>query len=313
VRILFACVLLAACGAPEPSASSSPGDSGVDAGFVPLAPPTTGIQLHYGPRDAADPADVATYTLSPGDETVRCEVIVDAHPAYHVAAYETLERAGMHHFSLFTGTTGAPPAKDMCTLATTPLFLVQTIHEWTEFSRGAPELTGAALTVNAGSFVAQAHAINLTDAPMLVEAWTNFETVDATPVPVTYLGLSAGHTMAIPPHTKQTITAIATDMNAGPVLQIAGHMHAHGVELRASFEGKEVYRTDNWAEPDVKWFSSVDAPPFTIPMKGHLSWECDIDNTTDAVIKFANQVQTAEMCNLVGFVLGMKPFAQSLP
>lgn len=297
--------------APSAEAPDASLDARTGAPALPPAPPTQGIQLHYGPADpdAADPA----YVLAPGDETVRCEVVVDSHPAYHVAAYETSERAGMHHLSLFTGTTGAVSPGDTCMLATTPLFLVQTRHERTQFDRGAPELAGAALSVASGSFVIQAHAINTTEEPMVVEAWINLETVDSTPVPVTWLSLSAGHKMAIPPHTKATISATATDMNPGPVLQLVGHQHAHGTEQRAMFQGREVYRNDNWAEPRVQWFSSVDATPFTVPARGTLSWECDIDNTTDSTLRFANEVNTAEMCNLVGFVLGAKPFSQSLP
>lgn len=314
ILVFLLMLALSACSSvPGTSAPMAEQDGAVPIAALPieLAPPAHGIQLHYGPADSDAPD--SAYVLAPGDETVRCEVVVDSHPAYHVAAYETSERAGMHHLSLFTGTTGAVSPGDTCMLATTPLFLVQTRHERTEIAHGAPELAGAALTVNAGSFVIQAHAINTTEEPMVVEAWINLETVDSTPVPVTWLSLSAGHTMAIAPHTKATLSATATDMNPGPVLQLVGHQHAHGTEQRAMFRGREVYRNTNWAEPKVQWFSSVDAAPFTVPAKGTLSWECDIDNTTDSTLRFANEVNTAEMCNLVGFVLGAKPFAQSLP
>ncbi len=165
-----------------------------------------------------------------------------------------------------------------------------------------------ALTVAEGSFIIQAHALNTSNEAKTIEAWINLETVDSA-IPVTWLSLSAGHTMNVPAHSSQTIKASASEFNTGKILQLVGHFHSHTTEERVSYNGNEIYHSSNWQEPDVEWFR----PTLDVPIGGTFAWECDIDNTTDKPLRFANEVYTAEMCNLVGFIVGTKPWAASLP
>jgi hypothetical protein len=268
-----------------------PGDSAC------LAAPTDGEQLHYGPTNYDDPADVATYLLAPGGETLTYKVVEASHPDMFVNSYEVSERSGMHHLAFYTGTPGIPDgAKAVINPA---LFLAQVAHESTTMGNGAPEYADAAFKAGAGSFVVAVHAINETPEPMLIEAWINLHTVAIPGTLLLPLQLSGGQAMAVPPHAKETIKAgvLAPDEN---IVQLVGHFHAHTTEERAFLAGKQFYSTTTWLEPTVAWFTSLTAP-LHITSGAELSWECDVDNTTDATLRYANAVQTAEMCNLVGF------------
>lgn len=288
--------------------------------------------LHYGPTSYDDPATLAPYLLAPGAESVVCREVMAAHPATLLAGYETSERLGMHHFSLFTGTAGATSAI-ACGTATNPIFLIQRPYEKQVMGDGAPEYADAALGVPAGSYIIQAHALNNTDVPALVEGWIRLTTVSSTSVRFSALALSGGHLLNVPPHAKQTISTSAPVINLpASIVQLVGHFHAHTTQERVVANGREVYRTDSWSEPTVKWFTSLTGGALVIPVatvapvgyvgpkvgafeitpSTSIQWACDIDNTTDAALRYANEVQTAEMCNVFGFVVGVRPWEASL-
>jgi hypothetical protein len=168
---------------------------------------------------------------------------------------------------------------------------------------GAPEFAGAALRVLAGSFVIAAHAINTTDAPELIEAWVDLHTVASTPKPLSPLQLVGGAAMLVPPASKQTIKASVIAGHAIDILQIVGHFHAHTTAERVAVDGAQVYETTSWEEPAVSWYTSKTVP-LHVPAQGALSWECDVNNTTTAPLRWSNAVMTGEMCNVVGFVVG---------
>jgi hypothetical protein len=277
-----------------------------------LKPPASGVQLHYGPSNYDDPAEVATYMLAPGDDETRCLTVDPIHDAMNVAGYEVSERTEMHHLTLYSGTAGT--GTDPCAGSLGAVVLVQRGHEKITFGDQAPELAGAAVRLIPGAFVVAAHAINTGTTPELIEAWINLDTVDSTPVPLSSLSLAAGTQMAVPPHTKQTIHGSLTSPSATPetVVQLVGHFHAHTTEERVALNGTQVYSTRSFNEPGVSWFTSK-TTPLVVAQGSTLTWDCDIDNTTDLTLLYAAKVQTAEMCNLTGFVRGSASWAEVLP
>lgn len=299
---LLTLALATACG---PNAALTE-QTGEDSGAAPvadagpgIAPPASGIQLHTEP-----------YTLAPGDESVVCQVLDPAHAALLLSAYEVSERFGVHHLTLYYG---APGVKDPCASSMQPVFLAQQRHVRTELSGGAPEYQGATLAIPAGTFVAKIHAVNTTDAPVTIEAWLNLETSETTTVPLSFLSLTAGATtLAVPAHTAQTFSASVSAPADVTIVQLAGHTHSHTTEQRASYGGKRVYVSDVWEEPATAWFNSTTAP-LVVRKATPLSWECDINNTTDATLRVAERVDTAEMCNLTGFVRGAAGWAAAMP
>ena len=287
--ILSAALLAVCCGgvpAPAPATGCGlhtryPGDDAC----------LPGAQYRYGPDDYDDPDAVEQYLLQPGDETLRYQN-VGSHEAVFIAGYDVSERIGVHHLAFYNASSGVPDATKA--LINPALFLAQTARESVRF----PD--GAALHLQRDSFVIAAHALNTTDAPILVEAWVSLRTVDDAPVRLSALQMVGGAAMAVPPGTRQTIHAAVTAGQPIGIVQLAGHFHAHTTEERASLDGSEVYRTDSWQEPDVTWFS----PPLHVTAGGVLSWECDVDNTTTGTLRWSNSVQAGEMCNVVGFVTG---------
>jgi len=104
------------------------------------------------------------------------------------------------------------------------------------------------------------------------------------------------------------------------VFQMNGHSHAHTETFTVwrrpeAGERELVYKSFDWAEPDELTYNStvVNQPPneatkadgglsglFMLNPGDTLEWECDVNNTTDAPLRFANEAYTAEMCLLAG-------------
>lgn len=282
-------------GSPAPIPTTEPtADAGPE-----LTPPASGVQLHTTP-----------YVLAPGDETVVCQVLSSSHPTMNLSAYEVSERVSMHHLTLYYG---PPNVVDPCNGELQPIFLAQAKRARTDLSGGAPEYAGATLEIPAGTFVAKIHAINTTTEPATIEAWINLETLATATLPLAALSLSAGQTtLAVPPHTAQTFKASATAPADVTILQLVGHTHSHTTEERASYGGKTIYTDDTWEEPTPAWFTSRTAP-LVIKKGTVISWGCDINNTSDATLRYAERAITAEMCNLTGFVRGPVGWAASSP
>jgi hypothetical protein len=118
--------------------------------------------------------------------------------------------------------------------------------------------------------------------------------------------------MAIPAHTATTYSGAASPLKDMTIVAMASHTHAATTEERASYGGSVVYRSDNWEEPTEGYFNSTTAP-LVVKAGTTLSWACDINNTTDGVLRYSDHALTAEMCNLTGFVKGTTPWAVAAP
>ena len=281
--LLVACSSAAPTPAPSGCALSTPYPG--DSACLPAA------QYRYGPDNYDDPDEVASYLLQPGEETLKYQN-VGAHEAVFIAGYEVSSRPGLHHLAFYNASSGVVDAAKA--LINPALFLAQTARESVSF----PD--GAALHLQRDDFVIAAHAINTTDAPLLVEAWVSLRTDPEATLQLSSLQMVGGAAMAVPPGSKQTIRAAVTAGQPIDLVQLTGHFHAHTTEERAAVDGAEVYRTQSWEEPDVKWFT----PMLHMGKQSVLSWECDVDNTTAGTLRWSNSVFAGEMCNVVGFITG---------
>jgi hypothetical protein len=169
------------------------------------------------------------------------------------------------------------------------------------------------------------HYINTKDEPIIQEAWVNFWYVDPGRVtqPAVEMFAVGGTTMAIAPQTTETLTYSCPVDVEGRVLTTYGHRHAHADRFSVwrvrSSERLLVYESYSWEEPLVLEYNSLtenavsDAATRTdggysgildlLPGDA-LEWECEIHNTSDATLRFANLVYEGEMCILVGDTLG---------
>jgi hypothetical protein len=193
-------------------------------------------------------------------------------------------------------------------------------------------LKGVAMVIQPKTAIwLETHFINTTPDPILREVWANFIYKDPSTVtevmdPIAWFG---GLTMDIPPHTQQSVQGGPVDADAqlektgqeGPIqiLGLAGHDHAHATRFSVQLNHADgtqdlIYDMYNWAEPLFAEFDSAhDNPPTGTGMDGahtgdlllkpgdNLTYQCDIDNTLDTNITFADRTYDAEMCCLFGY------------
>ena len=188
----------------------------------------------------------------------------------------------------------------------------------------APENEGLASYIGPNKQIAlNAHFVNTGDKPALREAWVNLYYTDAAKVtaiaaPVFLIG---GIGMEVHPRTRQLIKASAVAKQDLRLVWLFGHFHAHTQRFSAyikrpsSAERELVYETYDYADPAYIYYSSVTqtaAPNRDAKISGGsnglleikagdtIEWECDVENNDDIVLRWANEIQTAEMCSLFG-------------
>ena len=118
--------------------------------------------------------------------------------------------------------------------------------------------------------------------------------------------------------TLNYITAPLTEPKR--VVSLYGHRHAHTKRFtiwanRAATGRETIYEDYDWKEPTELSYNSVVQNPAPDPVglkaggvSGILNfevgdtmeWECEIDNDSDKVLTFRNEVFTGEMCNIFG-------------
>lgn len=300
-----------------------------------LAPPEPGkgIQIHIGPNDYNDAAEVAMFLMDPGDESSEC--FADKLPnmeAFHYLQYELSGRPGTHHIinSMVRNSDirgFIPVCESFGDNRVGPLPGASKPHM--KLSPVAPENAKLGIPVEpnlGGQF--DMHYFNFTDAPILREFWLNLYFVDPANVeetPESVVGFGGlGWTFApIQPGTAQVYKyecpPIETD---GRILQLLGHTHAHGDRFtahirRASGERIKVFEAFDYLEPRVFNYNSVvENPGFGPGTAGAytgilevnagdvLEWECDVNNDSMVPLRYTNFVETGEMCNIWGQAVG---------
>lgn len=249
------------------------------------APPTSeGFQLHYGPSDYSDPAELEKYILQPGEEVVDClHMTTPNDTEVFFSDWEMSARFGTHHIILWEG--GSEPLPDG-TLADCPL-TGGLNSKWTIAMQSAlqPGATGASIAVPgdipiapeneglarrlpANAHIAyQVHFVNTTSEPILRESWANFryrapEEVEEVIDTIDFIG---GLGLNIPPRSKGMTRArscappVDTELR---VVNLIGHMHAHGKRFTAwkvdqAGNREKVYETFSWSEADNIVYDSM--------------------------------------------------------
>lgn len=313
--------------APPPACPTNTGFLG-DANCI--APPAegAGFQLHYGPVDHDDPVEVAKYILQPGEETVKCYAAKTPNDVdVFSTAYQIHMRPGSHHLIAQTQPNAVPDGFLLCGAAAptasglgTELTEVQIDDSATDV---APENQGLAVKIAAKTqAILNFHVINSTNSPILSEAWLNYDYTDESAVKGMRGGVAlvGGLGFRIDPGTKQTYQYSCSPSKPTRILSLAAHMHVHGKRLTAwKVSGgarTKVLETFNWDEPGVVYFDTVHQNPksdaasqqagsdvsgaLTLDPTDSLQWECAVENTSDAVLTFRNEVKTGEMCVVSG-------------
>jgi hypothetical protein len=324
--------------------SSADNPCGIDSGYpgdefcIPPPDPTEGLQLWVGPSDYDNPDEVASYLLESGGEDVVCFNTdpVDTAGFYYLEQRNRM-RSGSHHMLIalktadgrergrvtdqaecdgFADRVGSIPGSQ------TPIndFLTEDF---------APEDMGLGRWFP-GDAIAQfqLHYVNTRDETVMREAWINLTYRDEADVTdaLNTIFLVGDLAVAVPAQTRQTTALSYTPElpEETRIFELTGHSHAH-TERVSIFKNRDtpdellMYESYNWSEPAVLRFNSViDNPapdptglsdggttgPLFLEPGDSVDFECEVNNTTDQVLHFANEAYTAEMCLAIGAYVG---------
>jgi hypothetical protein len=290
--------------------------------------PSAGMQLHYGPQDYTDQAEVDRYLLHPGEEKTDCVFVTTTNTTeVFFRQYHARMRPGSHHMLLYLQdarrdeSTGPEACRQG--LDTRNIFGSQTlVMDVGNVVRGE-ENDGLAIKLEPNQQgVVQMHFINTGNTPILREGWANLVYIDPSKVkqlgdPIFWLG---GLGMNVQPGTTEIIKGTAVAPADGLRLVAAtGHYHAHTVRFSAwktiNGQREPLMEDFDWHDPELLRFDSQtknSAPDPVAKKAGGFSgivalnkgdsvdWECEVVNDGDVSLGFGNEVYTAEMCNVFG-------------
>ena len=329
-------------GRQGPAAQGCATDTGYAGDSMCLAKPdpAKGFALHYGPSSYADAAQVAPYLLQPGEETNDCyyEKTSNTEDRF-VSGHQFHMRPGSHHLISSVKTSAfQPDGFHTCQAndgSSGNLGGSQT-PKVDELQDPAPENQGLAWKVPANAqAVINFHVINSTGKPIVREAWLNYLYMASSEVKGIRgnLFLVGGTGFRIDPGTHETYQYACSPSRPVRVLGIAAHMHMHTTRMSVwhvdtSGQPSLIYENFNWESPKEIRYDSVHtntpsnratlapggASGMMVVMPGEtIQWECEVNNTSDTVLTFRNEVQTGEMCIVTGAVVpvddSMNPYS----
>jgi hypothetical protein len=312
-------------------------DTGFPGDEVCLAPPKEGegMQLHVGPANYDDPAEVNTFVFHPGQESSQCWTIHTPNTdEIYYQGFVMSGRPGTHHiintaykveiadggFTVCmdggTGTNsnsiGNLPGASKAYMPRRPV---------------APENAHLGRAVPANTpMQADMHYFNFTDADILREFWMNIYYIDRAEVqeePIQIRGMG-GFSWMITPGTDHVYQYTAPITADGRIIELLGHYHAHGKRFtayikRATGEQQKVFEMYDYLDPAIFDYNTVTKNPdfsdnaggaFTgvldVKAGDTLQWVCNILNDSDVTLRYTNQVKTGEMCNIWGSSVGPK-------
>jgi hypothetical protein len=306
------------------------------------APPADlGFQIHIGPSNYDDPAELAKYVIDAGAETNDYYFLKSGNDAdiyFYKRNYRMRPRS--HHLIVSEvqadhadGWNTPAAAGSAPTSAATGFDVGRRLGGSQNVSKDnpiggviPPENEGIGMPLGAHAQLSvNLHHFNSGDHPILREAWVNFWYVDAATVTQEAKEMFAvgGFAMAIKPGEHTTLHYTCDVQQDGRVLTMYGHRHAHNVRFTSwrTRGGQQdlVYQGFNWQDPMVLEFSSVttnpapDTPnqieggwsgPLDLKQGDVLEWECEVNNTGNTTLNFTNETVNGEMCILVGDTIG---------
>lgn len=325
---------------PGNPADSGPGGTcNLHSGFLGddlcIPPPKAGegIQLHVGPASYDDPDALAPYLLAAGDENVACFLTPIPESGFYYLHQQNRMRPSSHHMliNVETGTGLVAGPTTLCDISSSQGSIPGSQTPSRDFpSDLGPEDQGLARFLPTSTMASfQLHYVNLSTEPVLREAWVNlYKDTDTITQHLQSVFLVGDLAANIPPQSRQTTTLeyappVTTSTR---IFELNAHMHAHSETFTVWLEhgGQEdlIYESFNWNDPKELTFNTVvqNQPPNTtsktdggssgllyLAPGDKLKWACDVNNTTDLALHFANEAHTAEMCLLAGAYISDTP------
>jgi hypothetical protein len=167
------------------------------------------------------------------------------------------------------------------------------------------------------------HYINLTDKPIIKEAWINFWYRDPSVVKEPALEIFSSTPMNVAPGSHVLLSGSCPVTQAGHIITLYGHRHANNLRFSAyrtrGAKRDLVFDDYDWIDPAIFEFSSTVTNPAPNPsahtpggwsgvldvMPGDsIDFECDIANMTSNTFVGQNEAKNDEMCIMVGDSVG---------
>ena len=315
-------------------------DSGYPGDEFCMLPPAAGegIQIHVGPSNYDDMAEVSKFLFQPGNEASQCWTFHT--PNTEEVWYQSFSlsgRAGTHHIINTMYATDGPDGTTFTACrdpgtGTAPDSignLPGASKAYIPRGRIAPENMNLGRKIPAKNYAeADMHYFNFTDAPILREFWMNIYTVPKGGITgeATQIRAMGGFTwsfLPIQPETRMVYKYECPIDTDGRILSLLGHYHAHGVRFTAFLNDTKVFEMYDYLDPKIFQYDSITTNPMfsdgnagatsgilEVKAGDVIKWECDIDNTSantaapPAALRYVNEVKTGEMCNLWGESIG---------
>jgi hypothetical protein len=315
-----------------------------DHACIPAPKPGDGIQIHVGPSNYDDPAEVAKFVMHPGEESSECFTLRT--PNTEKIIYQTYMisgRAGTHHMinTIYQGdiptgsfgNCGGFESTSMDQTAMGPMAVGSLPGASKAFMpRGkvAPEYADVGRVLEPNALVqGDMHYFNFTDKDILREVWMNLyfapkeQQITRYSDQIRGFGGLGWSFAPIEPGTDMVYKYECPIAGNGNIMSLLGHYHAHGKRFTASLKRKstgmieKVFEMFDYLDPATFEYNSITSNPMFAPNTSAatsgilevkdgdiLQWECHIINDSDVALAFTNEVKTGEMCNIWGYSVG---------
>jgi hypothetical protein len=252
--------------------------------------PAKGFQLHYGPTNYDDTAEVEKFLLKPGEEKNTCVYMTTPNEQdVFFSDYYATVRPGTHHMIIFAAKSSEKPDGlfEECQAVPGGTFRFMVGAQNGIDPKGAviqvpepgkpvaPENEGMAMMLPAKTRIAYSvHFVNQskTDS-ILQESWANFFYKPAEEVsqPAATLFWIGGLGMAVKPHSQEVVEGYCENESDVPrrLVTLTGHVHSHTTRFSAYKlpkgappESKElVYEIFDWAHADLFYYDTANINP----------------------------------------------------
>jgi hypothetical protein len=312
---------------PDPCKLNSgwPGDE-----YCLVPPPEgTGVQIHVGPSNYQDQAEVMKYVIRKGEEFNNS--VIGHIPLEEMRYFQRITvhmRPGSHHWISRT-VTGKPEARFYtgtdCGGASANGSLgggQNLIYDNPPGGIPAPENAGLGRTIQGqSSLCMNLHAYNFSEEDQLREMWINLYFIEEADITqrATGIGMVGGLGLNLPAGESTTLTYMGTFDSPGRIIQLFGHRHVWTPRFAVWLNDDLIYDSWDWQEsvtfnydtltmnPPINTDGMVDgAVSGQVPVEAGdtLKFSCFIENESDQTLRFSNELYGGEMCNLWGSAVG---------
>lgn len=324
-----------------------------------LVPPTRGFQIHVGPRDYSNPDEVAKYVFPPGGlpaddpraaalgtgpDVAFCFSVDTPNDTTFYAHRQVLHmRPGTHDAIWFaTPDVADSTGPDSCSGSSgvgIGAFVGRAARPVEDVGIGSAPEDQFVVSEFAPhqQLKIRMHPVNITDKPILAEAWLNVGAAEFSPdlIVAKTGGIEwyGGVGMNIPPGTHTIVQAGSGGSCTAPndlrILSLSADTHASTVQISlyvqkpADTTRSLVLQDFEWSQPTTFRFGSlsVNVPPnpasktsgstvngdFYAAPGDAFSWECEIVNDTAVNLTFSDRLYDGEMCNVFGSYANPNP------